>query len=246
MSAVNAFADYKYEGNQLPMEEIKVLHLAIGTQIPAIRNATIKIFTPGLVENKEKIEHIQPVTETYGPHYRHVLDIYQAKNNDVGPILVFLYGGGMIRGDRILADTGKGLIYWNLGTFFASRGITTIIPDYRRVKSPSGSDGAVCLPILRSRLDTYIKSTRSFQLAEKTFLSSSSGSKRLAFSGTTSEKYTFLGTRLVLYMPPHFYSIPVSCSKDKATSIQTRDIYKVQENMSLAVAVYLCKVLCCK
>lgn len=36
-----------------------------------------------------------------------------------------------------------GLIYHNLGTFFAKRGITTIIADYRRVNSEFGGEDAV-------------------------------------------------------------------------------------------------------
>lgn len=46
-----------------------------------------------------------------------------------------------MRGDKISPQFN--LVYHNLGAFFASRGITTIIPDYRRVNSPFGGEDAV-------------------------------------------------------------------------------------------------------
>ena len=47
----------------------------------------------------------------------------------------------MIFGDKILKPVS--LVYHNLGAFFASRGVTVVIPDYRRVNSPFGGEGAV-------------------------------------------------------------------------------------------------------
>jgi hypothetical protein len=54
-----------------------------------------------------------------------------------------LYGGGLIRGDKKSPNTPENLVYHNLGTFFAKRGLTTIIPDYRRANSPFGGEDAV-------------------------------------------------------------------------------------------------------
>lgn len=51
-------------------------------------------------------------------------------------MLLFTYGGGLEVGDRILPDS-KGLIYANVGAFFAKRGFLTVIADYRLV--PSGA-----------------------------------------------------------------------------------------------------------
>ena len=60
----------------------------------------------------------------YGPHRRHKLDIYRPQTGEgTGPIAVFLYGGGWKRGSR---ET-----YGFVGAALASRGITTVIPDYR-------------------------------------------------------------------------------------------------------------------
>jgi len=47
----------------------------------------------------------------------------------------------LVHGDKISPQFN--LVYHNLGAFFASRGITTIIPDYRRVNSPFGGEDAV-------------------------------------------------------------------------------------------------------
>ena len=144
----NLLNDYKYDGKQVPMAEVRVLHHAVGTQILAVRSDTFKIFTPGLLENAERIQSIPPVTETYGSHARHKVDIYQSHEHNIGnePILIFLYAGGLTRGNRTLDVVPKGLVYNNLGTYFASRGITTLIPDYRRVDGKKGGDGAVSLP----------------------------------------------------------------------------------------------------
>lgn len=49
----------------------------------------------------------------------------------------------MTRGNRTISAVPKGLVYNNLGTFFASRGITTLVPDYRRVNSKHGGEDAV-------------------------------------------------------------------------------------------------------
>jgi acetyl esterase/lipase len=144
----NLLNDYKYDGAQVPMAEVRVLHGACGTQILAIRSDTFKIFTPGLRENADRIRSIPPVTESYGSHARHKVDIYQSHAHNTGnePILIFLYAGGLTRGNRKLEVVPEGLVYNNLGTYFASRGITTLVPDYRRVDGKKAGDGAVSIP----------------------------------------------------------------------------------------------------
>ena len=59
----------------------------------------------------------------YGPGERHSLDVYAPEGNGPFPVLVFLYGGGW--------DSGTRSIYRFLGGAFASRGLLTVIPDYR-------------------------------------------------------------------------------------------------------------------
>ena len=60
---------------------------------------------------------------SYGPNIRHKLDIYRPINEAKGPIAIFFYGGRWREGDRG--------IYGFVDAAMASRGITTIIPDYR-------------------------------------------------------------------------------------------------------------------
>jgi acetyl esterase/lipase len=60
----------------------------------------------------------------YGPAARHVLDVYRpTSGGERGPIAIFIYGGGWRGGDRAN--------YGFVGSALASRGITTVIPDYR-------------------------------------------------------------------------------------------------------------------
>lgn len=126
------------------MEEIKALDASAGRDILAILPPTIQIYRKHLSDpkNKARILAIPSLTESYGPHPRQKLDIYKApQDSSSAPILLFFYGGGLARGDKISPQFN--LVYANLGAFFASRGITTIIPDYRRVNNPSGGEDAV-------------------------------------------------------------------------------------------------------
>jgi acetyl esterase/lipase len=59
----------------------------------------------------------------YGSHARHRLDVYEPETADRnGPVAIFYYGGGWTEGERAY--------YAFIGAALASRGITTIIPDY--------------------------------------------------------------------------------------------------------------------
>ena len=78
-------------------------------------------------------------TKTYGTHARHKLDIYKPTSkegvNEAGnrdPIILFLYGGGWRDGTRKM--------YQFVGSAFARRGFTTIIPDYRTYPEVSFPD----------------------------------------------------------------------------------------------------------
>jgi acetyl esterase/lipase len=61
---------------------------------------------------------------TYGGHARQMLDVYSPESGaGGGPVAVFIYGGGWRAGERAT--------YGFVGAALASRGITTVIPDYR-------------------------------------------------------------------------------------------------------------------
>lgn len=92
--------------------------------------------------NKDAIHSIPSTTHSYGPTPRQSLDIYpSATNPSTSPILIFLYGGGITRGDKIVQAIPGELLYYNLGTFFATQGYTTIIPDYRRANDAQEKTG---------------------------------------------------------------------------------------------------------
>jgi hypothetical protein len=126
------------------MDEIKALNGSAGQAIPAILPGTMKTFVPLLMKNKAAIHAIPPVTEDYGSHPRQKLDLYLPKeDSESSPILAFFYGGGLVRGDKIIPQIPEDLAFANLGSFFATRGITTVIADYRRVNSATGGEDAV-------------------------------------------------------------------------------------------------------
>ena len=73
----------------------------------------------------------------YGPHERHRLDLYQPEEVSAGPspILIFVHGGGFVRGDKSECE--------NVGYHFARQGILTINATYRLApehKWPSGAE----------------------------------------------------------------------------------------------------------
>jgi len=113
----------------------------MGTPIFTVMGPTRQLLTPKLFENESSIRSIPRVEYNYGAHPRQKLDWYSASNSSA-PILIFCYGGGLIHGDKIVV-ADPDLVYANLGSFFAQRGYTTIVADYRRVNSPGKGEDAV-------------------------------------------------------------------------------------------------------
>jgi acetyl esterase/lipase len=126
------------------MDQIEALHSSAGDAIQAILPPTFKTFAPILVKNQAAIQSIPIVTSSYGSHPRQTLDVIRAADDSsTTPIVVFFHGGGLIRGDKNSPQVPENLVYHNVGTFFAKHGITAINPNYRRVNSPFGGEGAV-------------------------------------------------------------------------------------------------------
>lgn len=74
--------------------------------------------------------------QRYGPHERHLLDVYvPAAGAQGAPVLACLHGGGFIRGDKRAKE--------NAGVFFARHGFVTVVPSYRLAPAarwPSGAE----------------------------------------------------------------------------------------------------------
>ncbi|KAJ6549050.1 Alpha/Beta hydrolase protein [Mycena vulgaris] len=100
------------------------------TDIQAILFPTMLAFTPLLEPKREEITQARK-TFKYGATDRHQLDVYYpTRTGKKHPLLIYVYGGGFVSGERTLpapVDLG----YGNLGLYFAQRGFVTIIPDYR-------------------------------------------------------------------------------------------------------------------
>ncbi len=82
--------------------------------------------------------------QSYGPHPRQVLDVYQPQAASADgralPVLVMLHGGGFIRGDKRARA--------NMGWHFARQGVLTIVPNYRLAPEspwPSGPEDVVAV-----------------------------------------------------------------------------------------------------
>jgi len=119
---------------------------SMGTEIMKVLMPTIHAFVPELQKNKSTILSIPRVEYIYGSHPRQKLDMYTAVSSpSTSPILIFLYGGGLVQGDKIVPPqlVPDSLVYHNLGSFFAQRGYTTIIPDYRRANTSTTGEDAV-------------------------------------------------------------------------------------------------------
>ena len=72
----------------------------------------------------------------YGPDVRHRLDVYRPLEARAPlPVLVFLHGGGFIRGDKSARE--------NIGQYFARQGFVVVVPGYRLAPAhrwPAGAE----------------------------------------------------------------------------------------------------------
>ncbi len=60
----------------------------------------------------------------YGEDARHRLDVYRPVQGPASlPVLIFLHGGGFIRGDKAARE--------NVGLYFARQGFVVVLPNYR-------------------------------------------------------------------------------------------------------------------
>ncbi|KAJ3799751.1 Alpha/Beta hydrolase protein [Lentinula aff. detonsa] len=79
---------------------------------------------------------------SYGPHKRNVLDVYTPVESSASPrpVMMYIHGGELVAGDK---SWYKGSLYANIGDYFTSHGIITVIINYRLVPDvtyPGGGD----------------------------------------------------------------------------------------------------------
>ncbi|ORY61065.1 Alpha/Beta hydrolase protein [Leucosporidium creatinivorum] len=83
---------------------------------------------------------LEPVEHVYGEHPRHKVDVYRdGRDEEQLPVLIFVHGGGLNRGDKRMPN---GLIqgaHQNVGSFFAKEGFLTLVPNYRLAGDHQGA-----------------------------------------------------------------------------------------------------------
>jgi acetyl esterase/lipase len=99
----------------------------------------VKAFYSPRLANQDRSGLELAYDQPYGPHPRQRMDLYfpQLPGND-RPVLLFLHGGGFIRGDK--ADRA------NVGWWGARQGFVTVLVNYRlapEVQWPSGAEDVV-------------------------------------------------------------------------------------------------------
>jgi triacylglycerol lipase len=88
----------------------------------------------------------------YGPHARHMLDVYAPANaTGKAPVLVFIHGGAWHLGDKVDIE--------NFGYYFARAGIVFVAPSYRlapEIKWPACTeDAAAAMKWVRDHVAEY-------------------------------------------------------------------------------------------
>jgi alpha/beta hydrolase fold len=123
---------------------------ALGTVINEIIPPTAKIYGQLLSRNADAIKKTKKTSHKFGPHPRHELDVYYPSDesiHDDAPVLMFVHGGGLVHGDRVIhTEPIDGLLYANIGHYFAEEcGYITVVTTYRLVfqhdaKFPTGGE----------------------------------------------------------------------------------------------------------
>ncbi|MFL2546908.1 MAG: alpha/beta hydrolase [Candidatus Rariloculaceae bacterium] len=111
-------------------------------------NAEVNVATQALYMDLQRSADRSGVKATmdvsYGPQELQGMDIYipEAASADPFPVVVYIHGGAMVRGNKINANS-EGLISSNIPTFFARHGMIGINANYRlvpEVQWPAGPD----------------------------------------------------------------------------------------------------------
>ncbi|ORY60023.1 Alpha/Beta hydrolase protein [Pseudomassariella vexata] len=122
----------------------------LGRGIFEVLEATFAIYKPLILAQESNIRTTRRSTHRYGDHPRQELDVYHpstpaATPSGARPVLAFFHGGGFVAGAKDGAGYANGLVFANLGHFFASRfGYTVVVANYRLMshgaRYPSGGE----------------------------------------------------------------------------------------------------------
>lgn len=93
---------------------------------------------------------------SYGPHERQQLDVYAPEGSGPWPILVFVHGGGFLKGDKGSADRWPNA---SVGRMAAARGFLGVVINYRLAPDnvwPTGAeDVAATVDWLKANAPAY-------------------------------------------------------------------------------------------
>ncbi len=128
--------------------DMRKLEKAIRAAGPVIDPAFAKnLYAPLLASAPRGGEVLRDIA--YGDDERHRLDVYlpvavpdgaSAAGNKPAPVVIFLHGGGFIRGDK--ADRAA------VGDYFSRHGVLAVLPNYRlgpRHRWPAGAEDAAAV-----------------------------------------------------------------------------------------------------
>ncbi|AKM32359.1 lipase [Pandoraea faecigallinarum] len=127
--------------------------------IAAGRRAVLDVYTPLLARAPADGFAVE-CDLAYGPHARHRLDVYRptpgaGAARGRAPVVVFVHGGGFVRGDR----NANTQIYGNVPRYFARHGCIAVNVEYRLAPEapfPGGAqDIALAMAWIRANLDAH-------------------------------------------------------------------------------------------
>ncbi len=125
-----------------------------GRAIHRHRDMVIEAYTP-LAARGDKTGVRIVRDAPYGPHGRHVVDIFYSVNVGSHPVLLYLHGGAFIRG----AKRTNSELYDNLCYWFARQGMVVVNVEYRLAPEapyPGGSaDLALAVEWCRENIGRY-------------------------------------------------------------------------------------------
>ena len=129
--------------------------------LPAVIDATFDALRPLLAANEQAIKAGLKTREIhqFASTAADSLDVYyppDIKKGSTQKVLVFLFGGGFFAGNKNHPKSPD-YVFANLGTWFASKGITTVIGNYRLAKGPGNPNGPAKYPSGAEDLQAMLK-----------------------------------------------------------------------------------------